>query len=378
MILSTPKTFGYFLSLSLGLVLMGCAGTPVDSVNVATAQTQPTPGSQTSQSDVIEVFSGYMSRNDVQAYLIQLSAERNIPVNEIASLLAQAKRLPIAVRLMTPPDPDSPRPQKDWARYRQNFVEPIRIEAGKAFMEQNQNVLRRAEQRYGVPANIIAAIIGVETLYGRHMGNYRVLDAVTTLSFDYPDPSRQDRIIMFQGQLADLIELHTQGKLDASTQLGSYAGAMGIPQFMPSSLKVYAVAADPEASAIDLENSIDDAVMSVANFLVQHGWITGLPVFAPVELPSKAADLVDGGLSPTLSWAELRAHGARLDRGATEGAWSQYPLGVINLPLPTRDTVEYRTATPNFFALTQYNRSYFYATAVSDLAQALGQEKSSQ
>jgi membrane-bound lytic murein transglycosylase B len=222
-----------------------------------------------------------------------------------------------------------------------------------------------------VPANVIAAIIGVETLYGEHLGNYRVLDAITSLSFDYPDPLRPDRIEMFQGQLADLIELHYQGKVDATRQLGSYAGAMGIPQFMPTSLKRWAVSANPDR-AINLENHVDDAILSVANFLVEHGWIRGLPVFAPVRLPADPAKLVAGGLIPTLTWPELEAQGATIATGAPPNSqWMDYPLGVIDLPTSSQNRVEYRTATPNFFALTQYNRSYFYATAVEDLAQAL-------
>jgi membrane-bound lytic murein transglycosylase B len=238
-------------------------------------------------------------------------------------------------------------------------------------MAEHDQMLRLAQARFGVPANIIAAIIGVETLYGQHMGNYRVLDALVTLSFDYPDAKRPDRIEMFQSQLADFIELHYQGRLDATRVLGSYAGAMGIAQFMPTSVKKWAVASDPQATRVDLEYNVDDAILSVANFLKEHGWIAGLPVFAPVQLPAEPADLVDGGLTPTLTWAQLQQAGAQLQPGAELGAWADHRLGVINLALPNLNTVQYRTATPNFFALTQYNRSYFYASAVADLAQAL-------
>ena len=363
-----PKALSYLSILSLLLGIVGCAAPSANPVLIKTSADNAKPVLTSAQP---VANTGYLARADVQAFARNLSQSRQLPPNQVRALLADAQRLPVAIRLMSPPDPDESRPAKNWARYRNNFVEPIRIRGGKAFMAEHARALEQAQQRYGVPANIIAAIIGVETLYGQYMGNYRVLDALTTLSFDYPDPNRPDRVEMFQGQLADFIELHHQGKVDANRQLGSFAGAMGIPQFMPTSLKLWAVSASPEQPRIDLENNVNDAILSVANFLVEHGWIGGLPVFAPVDLPAKAGDLVDGGLTPTVSWDELKAAGARLQPGASTGAWANYPLGVIDLPLPQQNTVQYRTATPNFFALTQYNRSYFYASAVTDLAAAI-------
>lgn len=314
---------------------------------------------------------GYLSREDVQAFALAVSQSRHIPLPEVTALLGQANKLATAIRLMTPAQPGQARATRDWRRYRGNFVEPIRIRKGRAFFEAHRQTLALAEQRYGAPADIIVAIIGVETLYGEHKGNHRVLDAITTLSFDYPDPNRPDRVAMFQGQLADLVELHHQGRIDATRQLGSYAGAMGIPQFMPTSVKSFAASASGDFT-VDLENNVADAIFSVGRFLQIHGWISGLPVFAPVRLPTDPAPLVDGGLTPTLDWTTLSKKGATLQPGATLGPWMGYPLGIVDLPLPTQNVVQYRTATPNFFALTQYNRSYFYATAVADLAVAIG------
>ncbi len=349
-------------------LLMGCA---------SQATPEPSTGEVASAGSSIERSAatplskdGYMAREPVQAFANTVARTRDIPLPVVTDLLASAKRLPIAIRLMSPPEPGQARAVRDWDRYRANFVEPIRIRRGKAFLQAHADMLAQAKNRYGVPPEIITAIIGVETLYGDHMGNYRVLDAITTLSFDYPDPSRTDRIDMFQGQLKDLIELHAQGRLDATRQLGSYAGAMGIPQFMPTSLKRYAVSASGTAP-IDLEYNVNDAIFSVGRFLTAHGWISGLPVFAPVTLPPAPERLVDGGLTPTLNWTDLKAAGARLNPGAQAGLWADYPLGVIDLPRPNPAATLYRTATPNFFALTQYNRSYFYATAVSDLAKAI-------
>ena len=313
---------------------------------------------------------GYLSREEVQVFALEVSQNRQIPLPVVTALLVQANKLPTAIRLMLPPEPGQAKSVRDWVRYRSNFVEPIRIRKGRAFFEAHRQTLALAEDRYGVPADIIVAIIGVETLYGEHKGNYRVLDAITTLSFDYPDPNRPDRVAMFQGQLADLIALHHQGKIDATRQLGSFAGAMGIPQFMPTSVKLFAASATNQPT-VDLENNVADAIFSVGRFLQIHGWIGGLPVFAPVHLPPDPQALVDGGLTPTLDWTTLKANGASLKPGVTTAPWMGYPLGIIDLPMPTEDTTQYRTATPNFFALTQYNRSYFYATAVADLAAAL-------
>ena len=376
-----PKTLGYLPLLSLLLALMGCspqkADTRTDPV-VRSAEpvqtiTPPAPVAvpQRALPTQAPAAQGYMARADVQAYAREVAQAKGLTPEAVGALLVEARRLPVAIRFMTPATPGQPVQPRDWARYRSNFVDPIRINGGKAFMAKHAATLELARQRFGVPANIITAIIGVETLYGQNMGNYRVLDALVTLSFDYPDAKRPDRIEMFQGQLADFIELHYQGKVDANRALGSFAGAMGIPQFMPTSLKRWAVASDPASGRIDLEYNVDDAILSVANFLVVHGWVAGLPVFAPVVLPAQPADLVDGGLTPTLSWDQLQQAGARLLPGASLGSWAEYKLGVINLALPNLSTVEYRTATPNFFALTQYNRSYFYAAAVADLAQAL-------
>ncbi|MCD8564862.1 MAG: lytic murein transglycosylase B [Burkholderiaceae bacterium] len=371
-----PKALSYLPLLSLVLVLSGCSTPAADlrldkgSAPIDQAQVQTTPNTAMELAKPVP-NTGYLARPDVQAYAQTVAQSRNLPPENVRALLAKAQRLPVAIRLMTPPEPGKPVTPKNWATYRNNFVEPIRINAGKTFMAEHEAMLKAAESRFGVPANIVAAIIGVETLYGQYMGNYRVLDALTTLSFDYPDALRADRIEMFQGQLADFIELHYRGKVDANRQLGSFAGAMGIPQFMPTSLKLWAVSSDPSQTRIDLEHNVNDAILSVANFLKAHGWIAGLPVFAPVDLPAKAGELVDGGLTPRLDWTQLKAAGATLAPGAQPGPWADYPLGVINLPLPTQNTVQYRTATPNFFALTQYNRSYFYAAAVADLAQAL-------
>lgn len=327
----------------------------------------------------------------------QTAHDRGIPLAKVQFILGQARYQSTVARLMTPPPPDQAKAIRNWQVYRQRFVEPIRIRGGVAFMKAHAQILQKTESLYGVPTEVIAAIIGIETLYGRSMGDFKVLDALSTLAFHYPPPIRPDRVKLFQDQLADLIELDVAGRIDASTQLGSFAGAIGIPQFMPGSILRYAVSAQAQ-QRIDLSNNFNDAILSVGNFLAQHGWVKGLTVFAPITAPPDAAKWVDGGLTPNLKWSELEAAGSKrqttsmfaadgLDtlptnstisinetqQAALNQAWPEHLLGVIDLPLPTQNTVAYRVGTPNFFVLTQYNRSYFYASAVADLAQAIKQ-----
>lgn len=360
-------------------LLSACAG-PARPPADAASNTNNTPsanpnkpadtGSSAGQVPPVGGHTPASRRAAIHSFGVELAASRKLSEPAVLALLADARYSETVIRIVSPPVAGQPRAPRSWKQYRGRFVEPIRINQGRAFMEQYSAELNRASERYGVPANIIAAIIGVETLYGRSQGNFRALDALTSLAFDYPDPKRPDRAEMFRNQLADLIELDLTGRLDARTIKASYAGAIGIPQFMPGSIKRFAVSASG-AAQINLSGSVPDAIMSVANFLVEHGWQRGLPVFAPVTLPASASKLVDGGLKPTLDWPQLRAAGARLATGAKEGAWMRAPLGVIDLPEESSGTVELRTATSNFFTITQYNRSYFYAASVADLAAEL-------
>jgi len=235
-----------------------------------------------------------------------------------------------------------------------------------------------------VPASVVVAIIGVETLYGQHTGNFPVLDTLYTLAFHHPEPARPARVALFREQLADLIELDYARELDARLSKGSFAGALGLAQFMPGSIRRFARDGDGDGR-IDLSTSAADAIASVANFLREHGWQQSLPVFAPVTLPDDVQSLLTHGLHATLDWPALQAAGARLDKAEetlqAPAAWQSHPLGVIALveegatdnatQTPTQPLTQYRVATPNFYALTHYNRSYFYAAAVADLAQAL-------
>ncbi|MBB5217097.1 lytic murein transglycosylase B [Parapusillimonas granuli] len=307
---------------------------------------------------------------DIQAYAQEVSQRRGVPLGHVESLLRAAQYNATAAKLMAP---HPARIRRSWVTYKNRFVEPVRIKAGQEFWAAHRARLDAAAKEYGVPPSVIVAIIGVETIYGRHTGNFRVLDALATLGFRYPDSSRPERSQLFRDQLADLIQLDHEKKIDALSATGSFAGAMGLPQFMPGSLMRYAADGDRDGR-IDLHGSPDDAIASVARFLRLHGWVPGLPVFAPVTLPANAGTLVKGGLYPTYDWRQLEALGVRAThpaQPAQAGGWRDHKLGVVDLIDEPRKQAEYRLGTPNFFAITHYNRSYFYASSVADLAQAL-------
>ncbi|MDX3894793.1 lytic murein transglycosylase B [Pusillimonas sp.] len=367
------------LQVAAAVLLGGCASshTAPPSAQLAPAQQASAPAAPPharrppAPSTDINGFVDPQGRlkPEIQEYARRIAADRKLPPAHVEALLEDARYDAKAASLMSPA---KTRVRRSWVTYRKRFVEPVRIRAGVEFWAQHRATLDKAAAKYGVPPSIIVAIIGVETVYGRHTGSFSVLDAIATLAFRYPDPDRPDRSELFQDQLADLIVLDHQGVLDARQATGSFAGAMGLPQFMPGSLMRYAVDGDGD-HGIDLAASPDDAIMSVANFLVEHGWQPGLPVFAPVALPADAKSLVHGGLEPVYDWEQLKTRGATTVQASADGTfgngWMRHKLGVVDLVDEPRKTVEYRSGTPNFFAITHYNRSYFYASSVADLAQ---------
>ena len=364
---------------TLSALLAGCSTTAPSAPNTVAGQpaaestpapirigpSAPTPGSELADDAPAALAANGTLRPEVRTFVENLATERQLPLDPMVAALAGSRYNATVARLIAP-SPPGKKIWRSWLTYRSRFVEPKRIGWGVEFYNENRDLLNQAAQRFGVPAPVIASIIGVETLYGRNMGNFRVLDALTTLAFDYPDPAKPERATMFRGQLADFLTLVMKDKLDLETR-GSYAGAIGMPQFMPTSVMHYAVDGDDHGH-IDLSNNTRDAIMSVGSFLSQHGWQRGLPVFAPVVLPADPTALVDGGLEPKQSWGTLTAAGARLQPGASASGWGSQPLGVVDLVEEARGTAQYRVGTPNFFALTKYNRSYFYATSVADLA----------
>jgi len=253
---------------------------------------------------------------------------------------------------------------KTWAEYGPMFLTDARVARGVDFWRQNQAALARAEKAYGVPAQIIVAIIGVETFFGRNTGNYRVMDALSTLSFDYPP-----RAEFFRKELREFLLLARDEQMDPLSVKGSYAGAMGLPQFMPSSFRAYAVDFDGDGH-INIWTDPDDAIGSVASYFQQHGWVAGEPVVSRAQV---RGDHVDEGLSPGIdpvkTVGELRALG-----------WSSHDALRDDLPvtafrLDGAAGPEYWMGLKNFYAITRYNRSVMYAMAVYQLSDLLVQAR---
>jgi membrane-bound lytic murein transglycosylase B len=284
----------------------------------------------------------------------------------VEDVIKRARFIDSAVQLVKPAPPGKP---KNWSAYSDRFIEPIRINAGVRFWEENADLLARAEATYGVPAEIIVGILGVETIYGRDTGRFRVVDVLTTLAFAYPEaPNRVDRMAFFRGELENTLLLARKENIDPFSLMGSFAGAVGMPQFMPGNILKYGVDFDGDG-VVDLRGSAADAIGSVANFLVQHGWDrnnTGPAVFPADVAPSLAWQPLLGGLEARYRPAELDGAGVATRTALPDGRL----YGLVDLQNGA-DPTEYWVANANFFAITKYNRSYFYAMSVVELGRAV-------
>jgi len=306
----------------------------------------------------------YASRPEALQFADDLATRRDLDREWVRQAIGQARFLPQVPKLMLPPTKGT---AKNWRVYRSRFIEPVRIRAGVRFWQQNGEALTRAEREYGVPAEIIVGIIGVETIYGQHMGNFRVLDALATLAFDFPEahPRAAERTEFFKRELEQFLSLTHRTNVDPLEPRGSYAGAMGLPQFMPSSWARYAVDFDGDGR-IDLFNSTTDAIGSVANYFIAHGWTPGMPTHYGVEFDPARLDLdalLAPDILPTFSVASMAAKGAVV-QGA--GAVHTGPLALVELQNGD-DAPSYVAGTDNFYAITRYNWSSYYAMAVIEL-----------
>lgn len=256
-----------------------------------------------------------------------------------------------------------PEQQRSWQRYRERFVNARRNESGQRFWQENEATLLRAEAIYGVPAEVIVAIIGVETEYGRNMGKFSAFEALASLAFHYPP-----RAAFFRSELEQFLLLARENGVSPLDIKASYAGAIGIPQFMPSSQRRYAVDFDGD-DRIDLRNSTADAIGSVARFLQQHGWLSGTPIAAPARVDSDPAALVAAGIKPAALLQDLAKQGVVAEGDADR------PAALIDLVTPDAET-EYWVGFENFYVITRYNRSSFYAMSVFQLAEELRETRS--
>lgn len=341
------------------LLLPACAQAPSAPATAATAAT--TAASLTNWSQQVRDFAG------------TFAADPEIPTDWAVQVLGQAQYNKRVKRLMTPA-PGTTSTVRDWQAYQARLVSAARIESGVQFWRRNQATLADVQAQWGVPASVIVGIIGIETSYGQNMGNIRVLDALATLAFDYPTehPRATERAAYFRKELEEFLRLcHTNG-LDPLALTGSFAGAMGIPQFMPSNWTLYGEDYD-RSGAVNLISSTDDAIASVANYLRAHGWRPNQPAYFGVDLqqatPEQMRTLLAPDILPSFDMVGLTALGASL-----LPAKQQYDGQMALVELKNGENPpEYVIGTENFYAVTRYNQSSYYALAVLKLGEAVEQ-----
>lgn len=302
----------------------------------------------------------YLSRADVRSFIDTMREEHGIDTADLERILGAARFQPTVVRLLGPVPSSAPSPARSYSNYRAKFLTPALISAGTQFWEQHGDDLRRAEEEFGVPPEVILGILGVETNYGRNTGSFRAIDALATIAFD--GHRRQE---FFRDELKELLLLARDKGIDPLLIKGSYAGAVGLPQFMPSSYRKYAVDYDNDG-AIDLRGSAADAIGSVANYIKAFGWVPGQPAKAPIRLlPGSETDLVSG-LERVHDVLEVQGKGVVF-------SGSEPPSGACSIfELPTPGKVsKFFAGFTNFEVITRYNRSTFYASAVLELGQAI-------
>ncbi|MFT7413866.1 MAG: membrane-bound lytic murein transglycosylase B [Methylophagaceae bacterium] len=289
-------------------------------------------------------------------FLAEMEKKHGFNSDELAASFAQVEVKDSILRAISRPAEKS----KAWFEYRAIFITDSRINGGIAFWQQHADDLARAEKKYGVPVEIIIAILGVETRYGGNVGSYRVIDALSTLAFQYPPRSP-----FFRSELEAFLLLTREEKLSVLAPIGSYAGAMGLGQFMPSSYREYAVDFDGDGHR-DIWTNPTDAIGSIANYLKRHGWLANKSITHPTFFTGKVDnDLIEKGIKPSLSRQTLVAAGVSL-RGLPE---DEDQLAIISLSQENNE--EYWLARQNFYAITRYNHSRMYAMAVTQLGQAI-------
>lgn len=292
-----------------------------------------------------------------ERFAAEMAARHGFDAQQIKRVLAQSERQDSILAAIAKPAEALP-----WYRYRPIFLQPSRIRQGVTFWEQNQAVLERASRRYGVPPQIIVAILGVETRYGSYRGKHRVIDALRTLAFDYPPRSE-----FFRSELEQYLLLSREEGFDPLRPAGSYAGAMGIPQFISSSYRVYAVDFNRDGHR-DLWDQPVDAIGSVANFFKAHGWRRGEAIAVRAEVTDAARHSKEAPkLAADSSVAELRKRGV-IPKHALP---PEQPAGLVILE--GKEGSEYWLGLPNFYVITRYNHSALYAMAVYQLSQAISQ-----
>lgn len=315
----------------------------------------------------------YLNNPAIEAFISDLVTRHHFEPSALRALFAQVKYSTLSVKLEQQTLAPSPR---DWHTHQSRFLTAERISAGARFWRTHQATLRRAHQEFGVPPEIIVGIIGVETFYGRNMGNHCVLDVLTTLAFDYPTkPNQLQRMALFRQNLEDFLLWTRAAGLDPTRVLGSYDGGIGLAQFMPSSIRQYAIDYDGDQK-VDLYTSATDAIGSIANYLHQHGWESGRPVIWKIASDNGSLGIAqagaDGKIEPRRPLGHLLKAGLLLNETFNTEAELSTLVNIIDLPNVKQPT-EYKLGLRNFTVILKYNRSFFYALSVYQLGQQVKQ-----
>ena len=314
-------------------------------------------------------FANFTQWQAVDGFIDEMCRDHGFEREALRSLFGQIHYLDSVVKLINPPPVGT---VKNWSAYRARFIEPRRLNAGTKFWNRYTVELERAQQEFGVPAEIIVGVLGVETMYGQATGKFRVVDSLTTLAFAYPEtPNREPRMAYFRNELKQALLYARESNVDPLSLHGSFAGAIGWPQFMPGSIRRYAVDFDGDGK-IDLRNSAVDAIGSIASFLSQHGWQRDQPLVFPVRVTANMPwpSLIGRSLEAKLSREELQVAGVIVPHEVP----ASHPYGLFDLEDGSHPT-RYLLGTQNFFAITHYNRSYYYAMAVIELGQAISRHR---
>ena len=343
-----------FYLFGISLLLSACASpVPLRSSPDIQAASSPLTEAETPPANTGKSLA---SRADVQAFIREMAARHYFNTVQLQAVFSRACTKPDIIAAMS-----RPAEAKPWHDYRTIFVNPKRIQGGVEFWWANGAALAKAEQVYGVPPEIVVAIIGVETQYGSNMGKYRVLEALSTLAFDYPR-----RAAYFRKELENYLLLTRAEGIDPLVPRGSYAGAMGLGQFMPSSFQSFAVDFDGDGHR-DLWRNPCDAIGSVAHHFQKNGWRSGQPVAIPAS--------VSGTTYLALISRQVNPPQSSVARLQSQGIIPEAPVGdaqsAMLLELQGRDGSEYWLGFDNFYAITRYNRSVLYAMAVYQLGQEI-------
>jgi len=298
-------------------------------------------------------------RKSVKRFINDMVKTENFNKNDLIQLFKKIKIRKDILKAMS-----RPAEAKPWYKYQKIFLTDERIQGGVKFWQENEDALKRAQTEYGVPAEIIIAIIGVETKYGHNIGGFHAAEALSTLAFAY-----KRRATFFQNELKEFLLLSREEGLDPYSIMGSYAGALGEPQFMPSSFRKYAVDYDNDKKR-DLINNSVDAIASVANYFNRHGWVTGGPVTVAADVTGKSyRKVVKKGIKPSYSVTELEKLGIKAKQEVAGGEQA----ALIELKLEKGN--EYWLGLSNFYVITRYNHSQHYAMAVYQLSQEIVKQR---